>query len=122
MSGNTHSIGDQIRSGLKGIHGAGEAIRGTAMEEVDKALDPKSSSRVGASENQAVAEKGKADMKVADDTLGHNHGVHSGAANTAPATSDGAHSTAPGNIGSTGSAIGTGPGGVQEQPGINQRF
>lgn len=122
MSSNTHSIGEQVRSGLKGIYGAGEAIRGTAMEEVDKALDPKSSSKTGSSENQAIAEKGKADMKAADETIGHNHGVNSASANTAPATSAGAHSTAPGSIGSTGSTIGGAAGGVNEQPGVNQRF
>lgn len=132
MSSNTHSIGDQIRSGLKGIHGAGEAIRGTAMEEVDKAFDPKSSSKAGPSRNQDIADKGVADVKAADNNLGHNHGVNTGsattttanagAADTVPATSAGAHSVAPGNIGSTGATVGHGSAGIQEQPGVNQRF
>lgn len=92
------------------------------MEELDKAIDPKSSSRVGPSENEAIAERGKADVIAADETLGHDHGIKSGAADTAPATSSGAHSIAPGNIGSTGSTVGHGPAGVQEQPGVNERF
>lgn len=122
MSSNSNSIGEQIRSGLKGIHGVGEAIRGSAMEEVDKAFDPKSSSKTGPSQNQAIAEKGVADMKAADQNLGHNHGVNTADANTAPATSSGAHSVAPGNIGSTGATVGHGAAGAQEQPGVNQRF
>lgn len=110
---STNSIGEQIKSGVKGIHGVGEAIRGTVMNETDKALgtpDPK---------NAAIAEKGIAEAKQADRTIGHNHGVDS---NTAPATSAGVHSTAPGNIGSTGATVGHGAAGVQETPGINERF
>lgn len=132
---SSHSIGDQIRSGLKGIKGTGDAIRGTAMEELDKAVDPKSSSKTGSSKNQAIADKGVSEVKAADANLGHHHGISSGvantgadttpaapAANTAPATSSGAHSVAPGNIGSTGATVGNTAGGAQEQPGVNQRF
>lgn len=92
------------------------------MEELDKAVDPKSSSKAGPSENKAIAEQGKADMKVADNTIGQHHGVNSGSANTAPATTDGAQSTHPGYVGSTGSSVGQGPGGVQGQPGVNDRI
>lgn len=102
------------------------------MEELDKAVDPKSSSKTGPTKNQALADKGVSDVKAADANLGHHHGISSGvantgadttpAANTAPATSSGAHSVAPGNIGSTGATVGNTAGGAQEQPGVNQRF
>lgn len=131
MSSNTNSVGDQIKSGLKGIHGIGEAIRGTAMSETDKAFG--TANRPGAAENEASAKQGVADMKRADDKLGHNHGVNSNTTTTTTTTgtgtaatdmSHGAHATAPGNIGvgSTGSGIGGSAAGAQEQPGVNQRF
>ena len=132
MSSNNpqgRSIGDQIKSGIKGVHGIGEAIRGTAMAETDKAFGTQNTAETVKNEN--IARKGFADMKAADENIGHNHGVKgttattttgTSAAQTAPATSAGAHSTAPGNIGSTGSTFGQGPAGVQEQPGVNQRF
>jgi len=127
MASSGNSIGEQIKSGVKGIHGIGEAIRGTALAETDKAFGTQSTET---SKNENIAHKGVTDMKAADQTVGHNHGIKgttpmpttTGAANTAPATSAGAHSTAPGNIGSTGSTVGHGAAGVQEQPGVNQRF
>lgn len=117
MSSNTHSIGEQIKSGVKGIHGVGEAIRGTVMDETDKAFDTR-----GSSKNADIAQRGIAEAKQADQVVGHNHGVKSATSSTVPGTSDGAHAVAPGTIGSTGSTVGHGAGGVQEQPGVNQRF
>lgn len=123
-SGN--SLGDQIKSGVKGIHGIGEAIRGTAMAETDKAFNTQSAETT---KNEGIANKGVNQMKAADQTVGHNHGIKNtsttqtttGAPNAAPTTSAGAHSTPAGNIGSTGSTVG-GPTGVQEQPGTTQQF
>ena len=120
MSSTGNSLGDQIKSGVKGIHGIGEAIRGTALAETDKAFGTQSAETT---KNETIAQKGVTDMKAADHTVGHNHGIKgTGAANTVPATSAGVHSTAPGNIGSTGATVGGGAAGVQEQPGVNQRF
>lgn len=118
MSSNTtdNSVGSQIKSGLKGIYGVGEAIRGTAMNEVDKAFG--TSDRPGAAKNQAIAEKGIADAKAADQNLGHHHGVAANTASTTPAA--GAHATAPGNVGTTREPVaGTT---VQEEAGVNQRY
>lgn len=112
-STSNNSIGEQIKAGVKGIHGVGEAIRGTVMDETDKAFGTPET------KNAAIAEKGKLEAKNADQVLGQSHGV---ASNTAPATSAGVHSTAPGNIGSTGGTVGTGPAGIQETPGVNERF
>lgn len=71
MADKSSSIGEQIKSGLKGIHGAGEAIRGTFNETVDHTFDE----REGVAKNHAIAEKGIADVKAADDKVGHHHGV-----------------------------------------------
>lgn len=123
MSSNTTdgSLGAQIKSGLKGIHGVGEAIRGTAMSEVDKAFG--TSDRPEAAKNEAIAQKGIADAKAADQHLGHQHGVASNTAGTAPIgtrPAAGAHAAAPGNVGTTREPVaGTT---VQEEPGVNQRF
>ncbi|KAJ9660182.1 hypothetical protein H2198_002688 [Neophaeococcomyces mojaviensis] len=126
MSDKAQSFGEQVRSGLKGIHGIGEAIRGTAMEATDEAFNTKD----GAAKNKAIADKGFADAKQADHNLGHNHGI--GSNNTAhtatntpgmpTTTGAGVHSTAPGNIGTTGSNTVNDTTIAQEQPGINQRF
>ena len=98
------------------------------MDEADKAFnthDPNNPNK-----NANIAQKGMADMKTADENIGHHHGIKqvpstgtvAPDANTAPGTSAGIHSVAPGNIGSTGATVGHGPaGGVQEQPGVNQR-
>lgn len=111
------SIGSQIRSGIKGIHGVGEAVRGTALSEVDKAFG--TSGRPDAAKNEVIKEQGIADAKAADQNLGHHHGI---AANNAGTTSAaGAHATAPGNIGTDRREPVAGTT-VQEQPGVNQRY
>jgi len=105
----------------------GEAIRGTVLSETDKAFG--TANTPGNTKNEQIAQKGMSDVKAFDHNVGQNHGVASGStssatatANTVPATSAGAHSVAPGSIGSTGSTVGHGTAGVQEQPGVNQRF
>jgi len=115
-SGN--SIGEQIKSGVKGIHGIGEAIRGSALAETDKAFGTQSAETT---KNENIARKGLSDMEAADRNVGHNHGIK-GTTSTPTTTGAGVHSTAPGNIGSTGSTVGQGSAGIQEQPGVNQRF
>lgn len=129
MSSNSGSIGDQIKSGVKEIHGVGEAIRGTVMSETDKAFG--TADRPGAEKNEAIAQRGLAETKQFDQNVGQKHGIGSdttksvpagSAADTVPATQTGVHSTAPGDIGSTGSTVGRGTAGVQETPGVNQRF
>lgn len=72
MTGNHHSIGEQFRTGVKGIYGLGEAIRGTAMDELDKALHSQSANEPN--KNKEIADKGYADMKHADEEFGiHEH-------------------------------------------------
>lgn len=78
MTGH-NNVGEQFRSGVRGFHGIGEAIRGTAMDTLDTALHTHSADR----KNKAIADQGFADMKAADNDFGHHHGVH----NTSGATS-----------------------------------
>lgn len=122
MTDKTHSLSDQIRSGVKGIHGVGEAIRGTAMQATDEIFN----SPEGAAKNKVIADRGAEDARQADNVIGHNHGIKANNTTTVPtSTGAGAHSTAPGNIGTTGATTATGAANttvVQEQPGVNQRF
>lgn len=128
MSSSSGSVGEQIKSGVKGIRGAGDAIRGTVMAETDKATNTQSAETI---KNENIANKGLGDMKRADQQIGHDHGAKNtstvptttttGPANTATATSSGAHSIAPGSVGSTGSTTG-GAAGVQEEPGVRQTY
>lgn len=84
-----NSIGEQFRSGVKGIHGIGEAIRGTAMDTLDTALHTNSAER----KNKTIADQGFADMKSADNDFGHHHGIH----NTSNATTTSNTGTAHGS-------------------------
>jgi len=128
MSSSNGSIGDQIRHGIKGIRGAGDAIRGTAMAETDKAANTQTAETT---QHEALANKGMGDMDRANQQLGHDEGARntstapttttSGPGNTATATSSGAHSVAPGSIGAQGSTTG-GAAAVQEEPGVRQTY
>lgn len=85
MTGH-NNLGEQFRSGVKGIHGIGEAIRGTAMDTLDTALHTNSAER----KNRAIADQGFADMKAADDNFGHHHDIqNSTGATTASSTNTG---------------------------------
>lgn len=73
---------DDVKSGLKGIRGAGDALRGNLMEATDQALDPDSghpAAQASQSKNRAIAEKGKQDIAGADEMIArreqkHQHG------------------------------------------------
>ncbi|CAN8104564.1 unnamed protein product [Discula destructiva] len=73
------SIAQDIKSGLKGIKGAGDAIRGQALQAGDELLDPKGShhpdTAAAHEKNRAIAERGAAEAKVADNNMGARHGV-----------------------------------------------
>jgi hypothetical protein len=70
MTGH-NNLGEQFRTGVKGIHGIGEAIRGTAMDTLDTALHANSADR----KNKTIADQGFTDIEAADNTFGHHHGV-----------------------------------------------
>lgn len=68
---------EDIKSGLKGIKGAGDAIRGTAMEATDELFDQGANhpqSAASQSKNRALATKGMEEAKAADRHIGQRHG------------------------------------------------
>ncbi len=83
MANKVHQATDEVvegvESGLHCLHGAGEAIRGTAMEAIDKIFH----SHEGELKNREIADKGIAEMQVAREELGdlprHHRRVGSGA-------------------------------------------
>ncbi|KAK6070807.1 hypothetical protein SCUP234_00130 [Seiridium cupressi] len=84
------NIGNDIKSGLKGIHGVGEALRGSVNEAADQALDTNTKHpaaqewlTLGAGQesqlkNRGVAEKGKADIAGADNMIARHEVKHKG--------------------------------------------
>ncbi|EXJ64397.1 hypothetical protein A1O7_00733 [Cladophialophora yegresii CBS 114405] len=59
------AVGD-AKGILKGIKGAGDAIRGTVNESIDTAFND----REGEVKNKAIKEKGQADVLRADEQVG----------------------------------------------------
>ncbi|KAI3391923.1 hypothetical protein diail_6625 [Diaporthe ilicicola] len=73
-------IAEDVKAGLKGIRGAGEAVRGGAMEATDELLDQNPNhpqTQVSQTKNQAIKEKGMQQLASADDTIGRHHGTQS---------------------------------------------
>ncbi|KAI1177890.1 hypothetical protein F4777DRAFT_576702 [Nemania sp. FL0916] len=67
---------DDVKTGVKGIRGAGDALRGNLMQATDQAFDNSSNQNhhthtQAASEvkNESIAEKGKRDIQAADDMI-----------------------------------------------------
>ena len=78
----TESLVGDIKAALHGIHGAGEALRGTSMQALDGVFH-KSDGEV---KNKAIAEGGIAEMEPGRERLeqvrgehAHGHGAGSGA-------------------------------------------
>lgn len=85
-------IAKDVKAGLKGIRGAGEAVRGDAMEAADELLDQNPNhpqTQVSETKNQAIKEKGKAQLESADSAIGHRHGTRSKTAAAAAARGEG---------------------------------
>ncbi|KAL6243514.1 hypothetical protein RBB50_009507 [Rhinocladiella similis] len=57
----TDQVVGTIEQGMHRIHGAGDAIRGTAMEALDKVLH----SQEGVEKDREIAERGRAEMETA---------------------------------------------------------
>lgn len=98
------NLAQDIKSGLKGLQGAGDAIRGKALALGDE-LDPKGADHpdtvAAHAKNRALADKGAAEVKAADGDIGARHGAAgdaaghaTGTASTASAT--GTHGAGPG--------------------------
>ncbi|KAF5022167.1 hypothetical protein F66182_5754 [Fusarium sp. NRRL 66182] len=72
---------DDVKSGLKGIKGAGDALRGEVLEATDQAFDSNPdhpSTRRTQAENKLVAEEGKRNMRGADEMLARREWEHKG--------------------------------------------
>ncbi|KAI1137661.1 hypothetical protein F5Y05DRAFT_77044 [Hypoxylon sp. FL0543] len=63
-------IVDDVKTSLKGIRGAGDAIRGEVLEATDQAFDNNQNhpvTQASQAKNKAIAEKGKQDVKGVDE-------------------------------------------------------
>ena len=63
---------DDVKSGLKAVRGAGDTIRGSAMEATDQAFDSNANhpeTVASRTKNHALAEKGKQDMHLSDEEI-----------------------------------------------------
>ncbi|KAF4987716.1 hypothetical protein FGRMN_10212 [Fusarium graminum] len=72
---------DDVKAGLKGIRGAGDALRGEVLDKTDQAFDtnPNHPETLKAQvDNKGIAEKGKQDMRGADDMIARREAEHRG--------------------------------------------
>lgn len=82
-------IVEDVKSGLKGLRGAGDAIRGSTMEATDELFDQGANhpqSAASQTKNRALAEKGTQEVKTADQNIGSRHGPAAHSGNTVPRT------------------------------------
>ncbi|KAH6648647.1 hypothetical protein BKA67DRAFT_575459 [Truncatella angustata] len=108
------SIGQDIKSAIKGVHGAGEALRGSVNGAADSALDTDAkhpAAQQSQLKNESIRQKGKADMSSADSMIARHEAKHHGTgapAQTQPV--EGAHAfdgTGATGAGGTGTRTGT---------------
>ncbi|KAF3004542.1 hypothetical protein E8E14_001524 [Neopestalotiopsis sp. 37M] len=74
-------VTNDIKTGLKGIHGVGETLRGTVNEAADQALDTNvkhPASQESQLKHQGTAAKGKAEVDGADSMLARHEAKHGG--------------------------------------------
>lgn len=74
---------DDVKSGLKGVRGAGDAIRGEVLKATDQTFEknPDHPTTVESrTENEAIAEKGKRDLQGADEMLARHEWKRKGVA------------------------------------------
>lgn len=61
-----------VKAGLKGIRGAGDALRGKTMETTDQTFDSQPNhpeTKSSSTKNRTIAEKGQQDVRYADEML-----------------------------------------------------
>ncbi|KAH7129152.1 hypothetical protein EDB81DRAFT_808783 [Dactylonectria macrodidyma] len=88
---------EDVKSGLKGIRGTGDVLRGEAMEAADQAFEKNPQHpavQESHTENRAVYEKGKQDMRGADNMIARHEWKHK-AADEAGRREAAAHGAAP---------------------------
>ncbi|KAI0101069.1 hypothetical protein F4814DRAFT_104280 [Daldinia grandis] len=80
---------DDVKTSLKGIRGAGDAIRGEAMEVTDQAFDNNQNhpeTQTAQAKNRMIAEKGKQDVKNVDNMFAQREWERKGVPRTDGAT------------------------------------
>jgi hypothetical protein len=77
MSSSANSAIDDVKSGLKGIHGIGESIRGN----INNAVDHAAHDTTGEAKNQAIANKGQVEMRQGEAVMDKHSNT-----NNSPAT------------------------------------
>ncbi|KAI0441622.1 hypothetical protein F4803DRAFT_408722 [Xylaria telfairii] len=63
---------DDIKTGVKGIRGAGDALRGNLMQATDQAFDNNqnhAATQASQRKHETLAQQGKSDMQAVDDRL-----------------------------------------------------
>ncbi|KAJ4404097.1 hypothetical protein N0V82_010550 [Gnomoniopsis sp. IMI 355080] len=97
------NIAQDIKSGLKGIKGAGDAVRGSVLQAGDEIFDPKGANHpdtaAAQAKNRAIAEQGAAEASAADNDIGARHGTNASSKNTSHTAAVGGQT---GVVGSTG--------------------
>jgi hypothetical protein len=101
---SSQSLVNDIKSGLHGIHGAGEALRGGAME----ALDGVFHKHDGEAKDRAIYEKGVAEMQGTETHFEHERQMHEQPASTTTSISHAHHTPTFGHHSDTGHGHGQG--------------
>ncbi|KAI1372510.1 hypothetical protein F4677DRAFT_432447 [Hypoxylon crocopeplum] len=76
---------DDVKTGIKGIRGAGDALRGGVLEGTDQAFDNNSNhpeTQAAQAKNRAVTEKGKQDVRNVDDMFARREWERKGVTGT----------------------------------------
>jgi hypothetical protein len=81
MSSSTNSAVDDLKSGIKGIHGIGESIRGS----INGAVDYAAHDTTGEVQNRAVVNKGEAEMRQGEAAVDKNRSAGNTTITTASA-------------------------------------
>ncbi|KAI2615313.1 hypothetical protein GGR54DRAFT_642333 [Hypoxylon sp. NC1633] len=78
-------IVDDVKTGIKGIRGAGDAIRGGVLEATDQTFDNNQNhpeTQASQAKNRAITEKGKQDVRSVDDMLARREWERKGVSGT----------------------------------------
>lgn len=68
----SNKIVEDVKTGIKGVRGAGDALRGNLMQAADQAFDNNPNhptTQASELKNETIAQKGKSDMQAVDDRL-----------------------------------------------------
>ncbi|OTA99602.1 hypothetical protein M426DRAFT_324997 [Hypoxylon sp. CI-4A] len=78
-------IVEDVKTGIKGIRGAGDAIRGEVLDATDQAFDNNQNhpqTQASQTKNRAIAEKGKQDVRNVDEMVGRREWERKGVSTT----------------------------------------